>query len=87
MWVKLSGAYMTSKSGPPLYEDVGVLAQALVARAPGRVVWTSNWPHPMASGGTMPDDAQLLDLLSDWAPDDAKRRRILVDNAAALCGF
>jgi D-galactarolactone isomerase len=36
-WLKLSGAYMMSKSGPPLYEDIGVLAKALVAHAPERV--------------------------------------------------
>jgi D-galactarolactone isomerase len=29
----------------------------------------------------------LLDLLLDWAPDDATRRRILADNPAALYGF
>jgi D-galactarolactone isomerase len=35
----------------------------------------------------MPDDADLLDLLLDWVPDDATRRRILVDNPAELYGF
>ena len=44
-WVKLSGAYMTSKAGPPLYADVGLLAKALVKRAPERLVWASNRPH------------------------------------------
>ena len=34
-----------------------------------------------------PDDADLLDLLLDWAPDDAMRRKILADNAADLFGF
>jgi predicted TIM-barrel fold metal-dependent hydrolase len=38
-WVKLSGAYMMSKSGPPLYEDIGVWAKALVAHAPERMLW------------------------------------------------
>jgi D-galactarolactone isomerase len=86
-WVKLSGAYMMSKSGPPLYEDIGALAKALVAHAPERMVWGSNWPHPMSTRDTMPDDSQLLDLLLDWAPDDVMRRRILVDNPAMLYGF
>jgi len=86
-WVKLSGAYMTSKSGPPAYADVGVLAKALVKHAPDRLVWGSNWPHPMSTRENMPDDAQLLDLLLDWAPDDTTRNRILVDNPAALYGF
>jgi len=86
-WVKLSGAYMTSKSGPPLYADVGVLAKALVRHAPERMVWASNWPHPLAPGQTRPDDAQLLDLLLEWAPDESVRRHILVDNPAQLYGF
>jgi len=29
----------------------------------------------------------MLDLLLDWAPDEATRRRILVDNPAELYGF
>ena len=86
-WVKLSGAYMMSKSGPPLYADMGVLAKALVKRAPERLVWASNWPHPMSRGGTMPDDVVLLDLMLDWAPDEAIRNRILAANPAQLYGF
>jgi predicted TIM-barrel fold metal-dependent hydrolase len=30
---------------------------------------------------------QLFNLLADWAPDQATRRKILVDNPAALYGF
>jgi D-galactarolactone isomerase len=86
-WVKLSGAYMMSKLGPPLYTDIGVLAKELVRHAPERLVWASNWPHPLADKENMPDDAQLLDLLLDWAPHDEVRRRILVNNPAQLYGF
>jgi D-galactarolactone isomerase len=85
-WVKLSGPYETSKTGAPRYEDVGRLARALIAHAPERLLWASNWPHPTAPGGP-PDEAALLDLLLDWAPDQATRRRILVDNPAELYGF
>jgi 2-pyrone-4,6-dicarboxylate lactonase len=35
----------------------------------------------------MPNDGDLLDLLADWVPDEAARRRILVDNPCALYGF
>ncbi len=86
-WVKLSGAYETSKTGAPKYEDVSRLARALVKHAPERMLWASNWPHPSAPKDAVPDDADLLDLLLDWAPDDALRRKILVDNPAALYGF
>jgi len=86
-WVKLSAPYETSKSGPPRYADVGLLARALVRAAPERMLWASNWPHPSAKREAMPDDADLLDLLLDWAPDDAARKRILVDNPTRLYGF
>jgi D-galactarolactone isomerase len=85
-WVKLSAPYETSKAGRPNYEDVGVLARALVKHAPERMLWASNWPHP-SERRNPPDDADLLDLLLEWAPDDATRRRILADNPAELYGF
>jgi D-galactarolactone isomerase len=86
-WVKLSGAYETSKTGAPKYKDVSVLARALVKHAPERMLWASNWPHPSAAKDNVPDDADLLDLLLDWAPDESTRRKILVDNPAALYGY
>lgn len=83
-WVKLSAPYEVSKTGPPLYEDVGALARALVRAAPERMLWASNWPHPSAPRDRIPDDAELLDVLLDWAPDEATRRAILVDNPGTL---
>lgn len=87
VWVKLSGAYMLSLKGPPHYDDIGVLAKELVRRAPERMLWASNWPHPLPSRTQPPDDATLLDVLLDWAPDAAVRNRILADNPAQLYGF
>jgi D-galactarolactone isomerase len=84
-WLKLAAAYEVSKAGAPLYEDVGALARAAVARHPERMVWASNWPH--VSVKDLPDDGALLDLLLEWAPDEATRRRILVDNPAELYRF
>ena len=86
-WVKLSAPYETSKTGAPKYEDVGRLAKALVQHAPERMLWASNWPHPSVPRDAIPDDADLIDLLLDWAPDEATRRKILVDNPAELYGF
>ncbi len=86
-WVKLAAAYETSKTGAPKYEDVSRIARALVKHAPQRMLWASNWPHPSMRKPAPPDDAAQLDLLLDWAPDDATRRRILVDNPAELFGF
>lgn len=81
-WVKLSSPYSLDQSDPL---RVGNLARALVAEAPERLVWGTNWPHPNAT--RIPDDAALLDALADWAPDDVKRRAILVDNPARLYRF
>jgi D-galactarolactone isomerase len=85
VWVKLSAPYLVSKSGPPRYEDVSALAKTLAKAAPERMLWATNWPHPNEKHP--PDEAGLLDLLLDWAPDEATRRKILVDNPAALYGF
>jgi len=85
-YLKLAAPYETSKLGPPFYDDVGRIAKAVVKAIPDRIVWASNWPHP-SSGFVGPDDADMLDLLLDWAPDDATRKKILVDNPSRLYGF
>ena len=85
-WVKLSAPYETSKTGAPEYEDVSRLARALVQHAPERMLWASNWPHPTVPAHSL-DDLDLLNLLADWAPREADRRKILVDNPAQLYGF
>jgi D-galactarolactone isomerase len=86
-WVKLSAPYETSKTGAPKYEDVGRLAKALVKHAPERMMWASNWPHPSARKPAPPNDAELLELLADWAPDPKVQKKILTDNPAELYGF
>ena len=40
-----------------------------------------------SDGSRKPDDAVLLDLVAEWAGDEALRKRILVDNPAKLYGF
>jgi predicted TIM-barrel fold metal-dependent hydrolase len=84
-WVKLSGAYLDSRSVAKFADTVPV-AQAYLRAAPERMVWGSDWPHP-TEPVHKPDDAALMDLLSVWAPDERLRHRILVDNPAQLYGF
>ncbi|MBP0495397.1 amidohydrolase family protein [Pararoseomonas indoligenes] len=84
-YLKLAAAYEVSRAGPPDYADTAALAKAAIRHAPERMTWASNWPH--VSVEEKPDDAALLDLLLDWAPDEATRRLILVDNPARLYGF
>lgn len=83
-WVKLSGAYLNSRQED--YADTVAAAQALVRLSPARMVWGSDWPHPTEPGDG-PDDAALFALLDQWVPDQAQRKRILVDNPAELYGF
>jgi predicted TIM-barrel fold metal-dependent hydrolase len=66
-WIKLSGAERISRQEVPPFDDVTSVAHALVAGAPDRCTWGSDWPHvklPVA----MPNDGDLLDLLARWAP-------------------
>lgn len=84
VWVKLSEPYAVSKDGAPHYADVGRIAKELVRLAPERMLWATNWPHP---GHAPQNEAALLDLLLEWAPDEATRQRILVDNPATVYGF
>ena len=62
------------------------LAHALVAARPDRLLWGTDWTH-MNPGKPMPNSTEFFDLLFDWVPDDAIRRRILVDNPSHLYGF
>ena len=84
-WVKLSGAYIVSQSGPPDYEDISRLVISLVDASPEHMLWATNWPHP--GEDPVPDDAPLLDLLLSWVEDEATRNKILADNPAELYGF
>jgi len=86
-WVKLTGAYRIS-SRPLPHADTNGFAHALLATAPDRIVWGTDWPHVMTKWTIpMPNDGALADLLRDWVPDATQRRRVLADNPAALYGF
>jgi predicted TIM-barrel fold metal-dependent hydrolase len=84
-WVKISGAERLTAKGPPPYDDVVPFARALIAAAPDRVLWGTDWPHPNVRH--MPDDGDLVDILAAFAPDEANRNRILVDNPETLYDF
>lgn len=87
VYVKLSGAYHIAHGNGPDYRDVSPIARALVEQGTERLLWGSDWPHPTEVAETMPDDADLLDLLLAWAPDPAARQAILSDNPARLYRF
>ena len=84
-WVMLSLSEKISRAGRP-WDDVVPLAQRLIAAAPERCVWGSDWPHPV-SVKQPPNEGDLLELLYRFAPEPDTRRQILVDNPARLFGF
>ena len=87
-WFKMAGGYESSRSGAPDFADIGAVAREIIAHAPERVIWGTNWPHNLVKRAEdYPSDADLLDTVLGWAPDEATRRLILVDNPAALYGF
>jgi predicted TIM-barrel fold metal-dependent hydrolase len=82
-WVKFTGTYRMGTL--PSMADVAPMARALIDAAPDRLIWGSDYPH--LSFADKVGSVQLFNLLADWAPDAATRRKILVDNPAALFGF
>jgi 2-pyrone-4,6-dicarboxylate lactonase len=92
-WVKVTGADKLCKTSVHAYfglpfVDVVPFARAVIAAAPERVIWGTDWPHSnnFAPGKT-PNDGDLMDLLALFAPDESMRNKILVENPAALYGF
>jgi predicted TIM-barrel fold metal-dependent hydrolase len=96
-YVKISGAYRSSKLAPD-YQDMVPYARALITANADRVIWGTDWPHPDSSHveGRKPtdiaplyqiDDGRLLNQLPVWAPDADVRKKILVDNPERLYAF
>jgi 2-pyrone-4,6-dicarboxylate lactonase len=81
-WVKLTGAYRVSRSGESDLTDW--MARELIAAAPNRVIWGTDWPHIPACSM---DTGEILNRLAIWCPDAAARDRVLVDNPARLYQF
>jgi 2-pyrone-4,6-dicarboxylate lactonase len=85
-YVKLASLYRLSTEPYP-HRDLLPLIHAVVAARPDRIIWGSNWPHPIHYHGVMPNDGDLVDLIPLWVPDAANQQKMLVDNPNALYGF
>jgi 2-pyrone-4,6-dicarboxylate lactonase len=86
-WVKLTGLYRISTEPAFPYADTAAFARAVIAAAPQRVIWGSDWPHVAHFDKPMPNDGDMLGLLAEWEPDAARRTAILSTNPAKLYGF
>jgi len=62
--------------------DAIPFARRLIAAAPDRVLWGTDFSHPNVKW--MPNDGELVDLFAKTCDDDNLRRRILVDNPERL---
>lgn len=82
-WIKLTGVYRMSTA--PGFADARPLAQALIETAPDRIIWGSDYPH--LSFADKVGSVELFNLLGQWGPDEATRRRILADNPRQLFRF
>jgi predicted TIM-barrel fold metal-dependent hydrolase len=82
-WVKLTGTYRMSTAQN--FSDVDPMVAALIAAAPDRLIWGSDYPH--LSFADKVSSTALFNLLHRWAPDEATKRKILVENPARLFGF
>jgi predicted TIM-barrel fold metal-dependent hydrolase len=83
-WVKLSPRISKQDDFP--FSDTDPLVKKLVAHAPTRLLWGSDWPHPQYFK-PIPNDVKLLDMMLDWVPDEQTRKLIFVDNPAEAFGF
>jgi predicted TIM-barrel fold metal-dependent hydrolase len=52
---------------------------------PDRIIWGSDYPH--LSFADKVTSTGLFNLLAQWAPDAATRKKILEDNPQRLFGF
>lgn len=85
-WMKISGANRVSATDLPPYDDVKPMAEALIAAAPDRIMWGTDWPHPNKYM-VNPNDGDLVDAFGDWVASDDQRRKIMVETPAKFYRF
>jgi predicted TIM-barrel fold metal-dependent hydrolase len=96
VWMKLSAPYRLD-DGPLSTKPDSEWLSALIAAAPARCVWGSDWPHPPPADQHKGGDtiapyrdlsyAQLVDDFTAALPPGDWADRIMRDNAARLYGF
>jgi predicted TIM-barrel fold metal-dependent hydrolase len=85
-WCKICGSERISRAGPPFHDAVP-FARELLAIAPDRILWGTDFPHPNIARW-MPNDGDLVDLLSRFTDGDTQlQQRVLVENPNRLYDF
>jgi 2-pyrone-4,6-dicarboxylate lactonase len=86
-WVKISGADRIGNKDMA-YQDVDPFAKALIDANPEQVVWGTDWPHiNYFDQELVPNDGDLINLLSRWLGSSNNLEKILVSNPARLYDF
>ncbi len=81
-WVKVGCPERLTIDGPP-YDDVAPFAKSLIQRAPDRVLWGTDWPHPNMKSH-LPDDGLLVDRIPVIAPSPELQQKLLINNPLLL---
>jgi len=81
-WIKVCGA---ERIDFPPYDKAAPIAHAIVSAIPDRVLWGTDFPHPNPTHEA--DEADLVDLVPQYAADATLQKCLLVDNPARLYGF
>ncbi|MHA6730489.1 amidohydrolase family protein [Devosia sp. A369] len=79
-WVSLTAPNTPEECAEPPF-----LARRLVAQAPNRCLWSSNWPHLNVSPTPSPQHG--LHWLGTATTNSGQRNKILTDNPQRLFGF
>ena len=87
IWAKISCIERCSALGPP-YAEAPEFAHEMVATAPERLLWGTDWPHSQRyTIGDQCDTGELIDMIPELIPDAATRDMILVQNPLKLFDF
>src|SRR5262245_45906376 len=73
VWIMVSNADRRSATGHP-WDDALPFARRFIEAAPERAIWGTDWPHTHFQG-RMPNDADLLELLYRFVPDQETQAR------------
>lgn len=86
-WMMLSNGDRRSKAGKP-WDDAVMFARHFMDVAPDRMIWGSDWPHPLLAENEPPkDDGELLEFAYNYAKNEKLKQKLLVENPARLFGF
>jgi len=86
-WVKLSNGNSDSAMETG-WDDAIPFAKAMIAAAPDRMIWGTDWPHTGWRKKRMMNDAEAVELLYRYVDSDPLMiKKILADNPARLHRF